>query len=615
MSTNDQPTLPDLYQTRREFILQNAPHKDVTQLAKDFFEAFSLSTKTTALDALHVSLMATNNSEIAKKLKGKDFKEWATHYFTQAKKQKKLSIQNVVEKERNKLKITGVLKGSDFIKSGMDLLTSEVLVKQGEAVTHEDTTLDIPETERPTKGKRKFQNSSEGNDMLRSPNDEGLNINDTEEIQTAQKKSKIPRLCKPSLSTKQSSIDEPWRSLLEQLHKKIKGGTAECSKEWPKALTGTHLNLYRFIEAKINSPDTMTKIGEKDLFVAMSGIVNARMAKARDIFGGDVIDHIKKMCIRPTMQEPSAVVKEVLAPLAEVYRSGGLEELLDEVDIFLGCEAKARRERVSPTLYDVGFLTLSDTSTIKPSKDMSEAELVGVWSYVINALAGHSLTFRSGELTSKATKWQRRLLQKEMELESGSSLYGRKLDLQCRTVDHLEINNSEFKTESRSEEQIEVQYRKNLRVNQAMMLYLRDQIGFQLQDLELLALDVHGLTARVFSLRYDNNVFITDLATTHLLRLPDSTASWKLFLSGETISVILVYVEHLTELIEKIDEQSLLHEQQMRIEARCTPEPETRILGDFTFFSPSKKQRDCNLFQAFPMDSDIEDIEESEHDD
>ncbi|ORZ26910.1 hypothetical protein BCR41DRAFT_347050 [Lobosporangium transversale] len=163
MSTNDRLTLSNLYQKRHEFILQNAPHKDVTQLAKDFFEAFNLSTKTTALDTLHASLKATNNNEIAEKLKGKDFKEWATHYFIQAKKQKKLSIQNVVEKERNKLKITGVLKGSDFIKSGMDLLTSEddsiasppsvlqtqipeapnqeALVEQGEAVTHVDTTL------------------------------------------------------------------------------------------------------------------------------------------------------------------------------------------------------------------------------------------------------------------------------------------------------------------------------------------------------------------------------------------------------------------------------------------------------------------------------------------
>ncbi|KAF9901171.1 hypothetical protein BX616_002346 [Lobosporangium transversale] len=471
---------------------------------------------------------------------------------------------------------------------------------------------DIPETGQSTKGKRMFQDRSEGNDVLRRPNDESLNTNDMDDTQIAQKKSKIPRLRKSSLSAKPSTIDEPWRSLLEQLHNKIKGEKAECSEEWSKAVSGTHLNLYRFIEAKVSSPKTITKIVEKDIFVAMSGIVNARMEKARDIFGGDTINHIQKMCLRPTMQEPSTVLKEVLAPLAGAYRSGGLQELQEEVDILLGCEAKARRERASPNPLRHRVLdAIRHIATIKPSKDMSEAELVGV----------------CGELTSKATKWQRRLLQKEMELELGSSLYGRKLDLQCRTVDHLEINNSEFKIDSKSDEQVEVQYRKNLRVNQAMMLYLRDQIGFQLQDLELLALDVRGLTARVFSLRYDQDVFITDLATMHLLRLPDSTASWKLFLSGETISVILAYAyaltlflsylqEHLMELTEKIDEQNLLHEQQMRVEARCTPEREPRGLGEFTFFSPSKKQRDCNLAQVLLTDSDIEDSDiGSEYDD
>ncbi|KAF9160337.1 hypothetical protein BGX21_004390 [Mortierella sp. AD011] len=462
-----------------------------------------------------------------------------------------------------------------------------------------------PETGSSTKGKRKCQDNFE--------REERLSTNSTE-AQTPQKKSRIPRPRKSSLSIKQSTIEEPWRSLLEQLRKKIKGGKAECSEEWPTIVTGIRLNLYRFIEAKISSPETMTRIAEKDLLVAMSGIVNARMEKACQVFGSDTIDRIKKMCLRPTMQEPCAVVKEVLAPLAGVYRSGGLEELLDEIDIMLGCEAKARRERTS--LNPLRRRVLDAVRHMQPSKDMSEAELVGAWSYVINALAGHSLTFRSGELASKATKWQRRLLQKEMQLDSSSSLYGRKLDLQSRTAGHLEVNNSEFKADSRSYEQVEVQYKKNLRINQAMMLYLREHIGFQLEDLEILALDVHGLTARVFSLRYDNNVFVSDLATTHLLRLPDSAASWKLFLSGETISVILRYVEHLTELIEKIDEQSLLHEEQMRIQARCLPEGETRGLGDFTFFSPSKKQRDDYQVETLLMDSDFEDInEETDHDD
>ncbi|KAG0207779.1 hypothetical protein B0O80DRAFT_40861 [Mortierella sp. GBAus27b] len=113
------------HRASREFILQNTPHKDVKQLAQEFFEAFNLTSKSAALDALHASLNATNNHELKKLLKEDDFKKWATDYFKEKKSQRKMSLQNVVDKQRNNLQITGVLKGSAFISSGMDLLAPE----------------------------------------------------------------------------------------------------------------------------------------------------------------------------------------------------------------------------------------------------------------------------------------------------------------------------------------------------------------------------------------------------------------------------------------------------------------------------------------------------------
>ncbi|KAF9898593.1 hypothetical protein EC991_010820, partial [Linnemannia zychae] len=266
------------------------------------------------------------------------------------------------------------------------------------------------------------------------------------------------------------------------------------------------------------------------------------MDRARQVFGEEMVTHVKALCLRPSISEPSQKLLEVLAPLQDAHRLGGLEELLHELEEGLGVEAKARRERTSHDPLKRRILdAVRHIAIKKPSKNMSEAELVEVWSYVMNALAGHTLTLRSGELASKATKWQRMLLQQELNHDSGSAAYGRKLDLQCRS-EELELNNSEFKVDGRSKEQVELQYRKNLRVNQAMMLYLRQQIGMRLEDLEVLALDVHGVSAVLFSLQYHDNVFVSDLATKHLLRLPDSSASWKQFLSGRTLSVLLAYV-------------------------------------------------------------------------
>ncbi|KAF9367861.1 hypothetical protein BGX21_007017, partial [Mortierella sp. AD011] len=125
----------------------------------------------------------------------------------------------------------------------------------------------------------------------------------------------------------------------------IDGSDVACSDEWPTTLRGIHLKLYRFIESKIKGVSPMAKIVEKDVFVAMSGIVNTRMDNARDVFGTDIVDQIKAKCLRPAMDKPSEDLQSVLAPLAEAYRSGGLEGLLDEVEIAIGAEAMARRER------------------------------------------------------------------------------------------------------------------------------------------------------------------------------------------------------------------------------------------------------------------------------
>ncbi|KAF9080233.1 hypothetical protein BGX27_005576, partial [Mortierella sp. AM989] len=72
-----------------------------------------------------------------------------------------------------------------------------------------------------------------------------------------------------------------------------------------------------------------------------------------------------------------------------------------------------------------------------------------------------------------------------------------------------------------------------------MMLYHKHHVGIGLEDLEVLALDVHGGSAN---------------------------------------------------LTERIEEHSLLQDQRERTEDRRTPERELRHVGEFSFFSPAKKQ-------------------------
>ncbi|KAF9898854.1 hypothetical protein EC991_010204 [Linnemannia zychae] len=283
---------------------------------------------------------------------------------------------------------------------------------------------------------------------------------------------------------KYSAIAEPWRSVVQQLLEK---------------------NLREFIEEHVQDIAPMPVLVEKDVFVAMSGIVNARMHGARDVFGEGTLEMIKTLCLQSNISTPNDEIVEVLAPLQEAFEAGGVGRLTDIVEVTLGNMASAR---------------LKGDCLKKPSKAMSEGELVEVWSYVLNALSGHKLTLRSSE--------------------------------------ELELNNSEFKVDSASEQQVQIQYRKNLRINQAMMLYLREKIGMPLEDLDALALDVHGLSAVLFALKYHGDVFVSDLATKHMLRLPDSPTTWKMFFNGKTLGVLLA-----NEAEDHEAEEGTLHEDEI----------------------------------------------------
>ncbi|KAF9561736.1 hypothetical protein EC968_005613 [Mortierella alpina] len=109
----------------------------------------------------------------------------------------------------------------------------------------------------------------------------------------------------------------------------------------------------------------------------------------------------------------------------------------------------------------------------KPDKDMSEAEVVALWRYVVIALSGDRLNLKSGEVASQSSRSQRALMKADFDINPGCPNYGRKVDLQC-TVDKYEINNSELKAGGASDDRVKIQLRKNLRLNHFVALYIHE---------------------------------------------------------------------------------------------------------------------------------------------
>lgn len=78
----------------------------------------------------------------------------------------------------------------------------------------------------------------------------------------------------------------------------------------------------------------------------MSGIVNARMSGARDVFGEETLNLIKSQCLQPHISNPSEQLREILIPLQEAFEAGGTEKLTDVIEAALGVEASARMKGV-----------------------------------------------------------------------------------------------------------------------------------------------------------------------------------------------------------------------------------------------------------------------------
>ncbi|KAF9155529.1 hypothetical protein DFQ26_009709 [Actinomortierella ambigua] len=213
--------------------------------------------------------------------------------------------------------------------------------------------------------------------------------------------------------------------------------------------------------------EQLAKLDEKDLLVAMSGIINLRMRGSHQIFGQAIVDHVRSICFVQDMATPSAQLEQILVPLRGAYAVGNLEGLLIAVDLAIGQEALLR-------------------STGQPSDALRRRVLDAIRYF--------------GEIASEATTWQRALMQQEFGLdldEADEAYYVRENDLQCM-CGGLELNNSDTKSAATRPIQADIRYRKNLRVNQAMALHLHHSIGMPLEGFKLLALDLHGKYENTF---------------------------------------------------------------------------------------------------------------------
>ncbi|KAG0055828.1 hypothetical protein BGZ83_007261 [Gryganskiella cystojenkinii] len=316
---------------------------------------------------------------------------------------------------------------------------------------------------------------------------------------SAPQEESTPKPVRTELPESSSFFSEPWGSLMKVMHDLVRYGQSDTPFPSGDNLSATCKALYTYVCAHLEDGKSAL-LHEKDLLVAMSGVINLRAADIKDVFGLRLIKDIEASAPKA---QPDVSINSTLQLLSEILKKSGIHYLRDEISI-LDAERvqKARRgEQTDPSqkvvLDVVRFLT---DKIIAGSFGNSEHAVVSTWKSVLDYISKGMLKLESGELTSGATK-EIRILQEQEFNGTSKSVCGRKMDLHLH-LNGLELNNSEFKAVGVDIEEIKRQSRRNIRVNKAIMVYLQRHAKFDFQNDDCLVfLDVSGYTGTIVYLR------------------------------------------------------------------------------------------------------------------
>ncbi|KAG0309917.1 hypothetical protein BGZ98_000005 [Dissophora globulifera] len=272
---------------------------------------------------------------------------------------------------------------------------------------------------------------------------------------------------------------------------------------------GMSLNESRLYERILFylAKEQLSEMEFKDMFVALTGIIDLRVASYKDMSS-----------VVPALNAKDPEIEQLLQRLSKDLRLG-LRTLVLKCDVRLGEIARQELDGEDPTVY---------------------APIVQLIRYL-------------GEHICRATQMQKRLFMAEFEVEDAPES-GRKVDLLLR-IDDLEVLNTEAKVNG-DPRLGDLQYKKNIRINHAI---LQDAARHEIELPSMLPLDIRGMSAMVCCIKKaDKNILIAGPANSELIVLPSTKDELVKFLAGHSpqmlwnyVHLLLDYQKHIERLVEK----------------------------------------------------------------
>ncbi|KAI1296359.1 hypothetical protein EDD11_007414 [Mortierella claussenii] len=373
-------------------------------------------------------------------------------------------------------------------------------------------------------------------------------------------------------------MQEPYKWLLDAARNVHRGGMMKLTERDISNLTPTRRGLY---ELALDSlvcfqHDRENVSSEKDAFVALSCTLDLAGPKLQDCFEEDILKRAKDSC--SVQWSSSDELMTVLEPLLTIF--------LKNKD---PTHLRKKLLRRMANLHDLDcleFCILSALDTIfiiSPAMKVglhafSEADYVSIWKHLFSLFMTQSAVYmKSGETVLVSSKTVQEILNAEF---SDFANFGRKVDLVFKSRD-IELVNFEFKSHGVSESCLQIQHKKNIRLNRAIMEELRNK---GIREPSVVFGDFEGLTGCFFSLSPFEDIFTCGLVEVASIPM-DIIELEDLLRDGELLRVLITITNYIKDLENQAKHAIVANEQEHKRRKLA------RVYGTERPFTPPRLER------------------------
>ncbi|KAF9207766.1 hypothetical protein BGZ49_010588 [Haplosporangium sp. Z 27] len=331
--------------------------------------------------------------------------------------------------------------------------------------------------------------------------------------------------------------------------------------------------LYQYSKNILDKWEDADRIKRKNCLVALSGIINTIDSSWQEHF--TMFNKIKEDCEIPGIFNGSSHQLEIFNTLKEVLerlrrycmkRSIELEEQEESNNLLQ--EEEIDRLKEEWKIMRIMEVLCREIESNQTMERLSEHEVVYIWREISRILFEDCMSIRTGELSAEATR-----------------------DNRIQVEEHFGGSESNAKIAESSQDTLQTQLCKNVRINAALANSVRTFVDADVPRRSPIILDIEGTNAMLYLVRrVEDGVFGAGVVSTQSIVLPTCVGDIPHFLDSGNICALLHIGSHnieFTKMLQSAARKSFETFIHKKINGRLSSQENDPCI----IFTPTKKQQ------------------------